>query len=179
MPYRQGLVALVFGCVLFSVVIQGLSIRPLLSRLGLTHRSERQREFEEALANVVTAQASSDTLDRMRDQHLLSKPIADRLQKRFEDRVEARSQQLFRMVMEEPGLAEANVRMMQREMANCQKQALVRLRRQGAISDEVYADFAGSIDEVLRNPATMDWVLAAELDPGSDELPPEPAAAGE
>jgi NhaP-type Na+/H+ or K+/H+ antiporter len=34
MESRSQLVTLVFGCVLFSVVIQGLTLRPLLARLG-------------------------------------------------------------------------------------------------------------------------------------------------
>ena len=69
---REAMVTLVFGCVLFSVILQGLTLRPLLSRLGLIRLSKKQREFEEALAGVTTAQASSDALLRLRQEHLLS-----------------------------------------------------------------------------------------------------------
>ena len=135
---REELVALVFGCVLFSVIVQGLTIRPLLSRLGLTRRSDKERESEEALARVAAAQASSDALDRMRAEHLLSRPMVDRLQKRFEDWIEARSLHLFRMVAEEPSLAEANMDLMLREIGDAQKEALLRLMRRGSISEEVF-----------------------------------------
>jgi len=160
---REAMIALVFGCVLFSVVIQGLTIRPLLNRLGLTRRSEKQREFEEAIAKVVAAEASSETLERLRREHLISTPIARKLQKRFDEWVEKRSAHLFQIVAEEPTLAEANVRILQQEIGHAQKQALRRLLRRGVISEEVYAEFTNRIDELLRSSSTVDWILASEL----------------
>ena len=167
---RQALVALVFGCVLFSVIVQGLGIRPLLNRLGLTKRSEKQREFEEVVAQVAAAQASSDALERMRRDHILSQPMADHLKERFDTWIEKRSVHLFRLVADEPELATVNVQLMQREIGHAQKQALLRLFRRGVLSEEVYTDFVANIDELMRSPSTMDWILAAELREGLDSL---------
>ena len=182
MESRSQLVTLVFGCVLFSVIVQGLSLRPLLARLGLTRRGEKQREFEEAVARIAASQAAADALERMQHEHLLSKPIADQLRQRFDNWMEKRSLHLFRMVAEDPSLAEANVRLMQREIGHAQKQALRSLLRRGTISEEVYGQFAADIDEHLRNPTTMDWILSAELREGLDSLqakvsPDEPPSA--
>lgn len=69
----------------------------------------------------------------------------------------------FRMIAEDPSLAEANVQLVQREIGHAQKQALRRMSQRGIISEEVYAEFTANIDELLRSPSTMDWVLAAEL----------------
>ena len=151
---------------------QGLTIRPLLSRLGLTRRTRKQRQFEEAVARIAAAEASSNALERMREQHLLSRPIANRLQRRFEDWVEVRSQNLFRMIAEDPSLAEANVRLMQQEIGHAQKQALQRLLRRGVISEEVHSEFVTNIDELLKSPSTMDWILAAESAAPTTPLPP-------
>jgi CPA1 family monovalent cation:H+ antiporter len=174
---RDTLVALVFGCVLFSVIVQGLSIRPLLSRLGLTRRSKKQRQFEEALARIAAAEASSNALNRLRDEHLLSSAMADRLQERFQAWIEARSRHLFKLVAEEPSLAEANVRLMQQEIGHAQKQALLRLLQRGTISEDVYAEFTANIDELLRSPSTMDWILAAELRERPWHGPAEPPSS--
>lgn len=175
---RSDLVALVFGCVLFSVVVQGLTIRPLLSRLGLTRRSEKQREFEEALCQIATAEASSNALHRMREQHMVSKLPADRLQRRFESLVDERRQDLFRLVNEDPSLAEANVRLVQQEIGHAQKQTLLRMLRRGVISEEVYSKFDAEIDEFLRGPSTMDWILTAELREGLEQVNRDEPAEG-
>ena len=57
---RQLLITMAFGYVLFSLIGQGLTIGPLLKFLGLTHRSDRAREFEDLLAQSAAAQASID-----------------------------------------------------------------------------------------------------------------------
>ncbi|MFC2030990.1 Na+/H+ antiporter [Chloroflexota bacterium] len=176
---RQELVALVFGCVLFSVIVQGLTIRPLLSRLGLTRRSDKELEFEEALVRVVAAQAASDAMDRLRSDHLLSKPMADRMQERFEDWIEARSLHLYRLVAEDPSLGEANMVLMLREIGGSQKQALQRLLRQGSISEEVFSEAMRQVDEQMSDPSQMAWFLSAELNEGLGKVPPEETAASE
>jgi CPA1 family monovalent cation:H+ antiporter len=177
LPYavasRGSMIALVFGCVLFSVIVQGLSIRPLLSRLGLIRLSEQQRQFEEAVAKVAAAQASYDALADMQAEHLLTRPMAEHLRKRFEDWIDRRSLHLFRMVARDPSLAEAHFQSMKQEISYAQKRALLRLLRRGVISEEVYADYVANIDELLRGPSTMDWILAAELKEGLENLPPE------
>jgi CPA1 family monovalent cation:H+ antiporter len=167
---REMLVIMVFGYVLFAVIVQGLSMRPLLKWAGLTQRSEKRKEFEMELAKVAAAQASADALDRMTEDHLVSKQITDHLRKRFDDWIEQRSMHLFRLVAEDPSLAEANVRLMQREIGNAQKQSLRRLQRRGSISEEVYLEFAANIDALIKSPSTVDWVLAAELREGLEDL---------
>jgi hypothetical protein len=137
---------------------------------GLTQRSEKRKEFEMELAKVAAAQASADALDRMTEDHLVSKQITDHLRKRFDDWIEQRSMHLFRLVAEDPSLAEANVRLMQREIGNAQKQSLRRLQRRGSISEEVYLEFAANIDALIKSPSTVDWVLAAELREGLEDL---------
>lgn len=173
---RELLVTMVFGYVLFSVIVQGMSMRPLLKWAGLTRRTKRREEFERELAKVAAAQASADAVERMTEEHLISKPIADHLKRRYDDWIEKRSMNLFRLVAEDPSLAEANVRLMQREIGNAQKQSLLRLQRRGSISEEIYLELAANIDALMRSPSTMDWVLAAELREGLVNGPPEDPA---
>jgi CPA1 family monovalent cation:H+ antiporter len=160
---RELLITLAFGYVLFSVVVQGLTIKPLLNRLGLTRGSEKERDFEESLSQMAAAQASIAALERMHQEHLLSGPIADHLRRRFEDRIQQHQLDINRLVAENPGLAEKNVRLVQRELAAAQKQSLLVLLRRGIISEEVHSGFTARIDEDLRQRSSQDWILSAEL----------------
>ncbi len=56
--------------------------------------------------------------------------------------------------------------------------SLLRLLQRGTISEEVYAEFTANIDELLRSPSTMDWILAAELRDRSEQPPAGEPAAG-
>jgi CPA1 family monovalent cation:H+ antiporter len=167
---RELLITLAFGYVLFSVVVQGLTIKPLLNRLGLTRGSEKEREFEESLSQMAAAQASVAALERMHQEHLLSGPIADHLRRRFEDRIQQHQLDINRLVAESPGLAEKNLRLLQREMASAQKRSLLVLLRRGIISEEVHSQFIARIDEALRQRSSQDWILSAELMEGLEDF---------
>jgi CPA1 family monovalent cation:H+ antiporter len=167
---RELLITLAFGYVLFSVIGQGLTIKPLLRRLGLTRRSDQAHKFEENLAQVAAAQASIAALERMQREHLLSRPVVDHLRQRFETAIEERQVDVHSLVAEDPGLAEENVRLVQREVASAQKQALLVLLRRGIVSEEVYSDLTARIDEGVRDRAAVDWILATPLMDGVRDM---------
>jgi CPA1 family monovalent cation:H+ antiporter len=50
---REAIIATVFGVVLFTLLVQGLTTRPLLERLGLTGNQLLQEEYAETLARQI------------------------------------------------------------------------------------------------------------------------------
>ncbi len=60
-------VAVVFGVVFFSLVVQGLTYRPLLRRLGLTGPSGEVMRNERLFARMLALQAAQRELEAMRD----------------------------------------------------------------------------------------------------------------
>ncbi len=60
-------VAVVFGVVFFSLVVQGLTYRPLLRRLGLTGPDGDVMRHERLLARRIALQAARTDLEAMRD----------------------------------------------------------------------------------------------------------------
>ncbi|MEJ2149301.1 MAG: Na+/H+ antiporter [Chloroflexota bacterium] len=160
---RQLLITLAFGYVLFSLIGQGLTIGPLLKLLGLTRRSERAREFEELLAQSAAAQASIAALKRMEGDHLISSMLVDQLESRYEPRIQDIQIRLREMVTEEPSLVDTNVRLVQREITNSQKRAMRSLLNRGTISEEIYKECIGKIDNQAQERTVKDWILSSNL----------------
>ncbi|HEC22195.1 MAG TPA: Na+/H+ antiporter [Chloroflexi bacterium] len=160
---RELLLDLTFGYVLFSLIVQGIGIRPLLDRLGLTRGSDREREFEEHLAHMAAAHASIVTIQRLHEEHILPRTVAERLRKDYEARIVEYQRELDQLLASDPTLASTNVRLVQREVAYTQKQTLRNLLRRGLISEEVYASCARRIDERLQKDVVEDWILSTEL----------------
>ena len=44
------------------------------------------------------------------------------------------------------------------------------------ISEEIHSEFVANIDELLKSPSTMDWILAAELREGLEQMAREKPA---
>ena len=70
--WRVDLQNMAFGVVLFTVLIQGITMRPLVRHLHLIERSEMQEEYERRHARAVASRAAYDHLQKMYEQGLIS-----------------------------------------------------------------------------------------------------------
>lgn len=64
-PYRDTLVAATFGVVLFSLLVQGLTIGPLLRRLGLTETRAERSEYQRLAGEILAREAALRELERL------------------------------------------------------------------------------------------------------------------
>ena len=60
-PYRSQLLAMTFGVVAFSIVVQGLTIKPLLRRLGLV--KAREHEYDELKVRLAALSSAKSELE--------------------------------------------------------------------------------------------------------------------
>ena len=58
---RDLILVMTFGVILFSLLVQGLTMEPLLKRLGLIDRGERQDEYETIAARKAMAYGGRST----------------------------------------------------------------------------------------------------------------------
>lgn len=148
-PSRQELLTLVSGVVLLSLVVQGLSIGPLLRRLGILQREKGQWELETITASRIRAAASSRRLAELQEtgqvppgiQLVLAKEIADR-------DTEARQAQES-MLAVYPDLANAQAREIRRNLLLAERAALDLALHQGDIGARVAEETSRGIDDAL------------------------------
>jgi monovalent cation/hydrogen antiporter len=152
-PDRHVIIFLAFCVILFTLVVQGLSL-PLVIRLlrieedDLEAREEakaRLRAAEAALARLEELAGEDwtreDTIERTRGLYRFrSERFSDRLDGREESAVEDQSQQYQRL---------------RRELLGAERDAVTELRRAGVISDDV-------MNRVLRDIALEDVRLDHE-----------------
>jgi CPA1 family monovalent cation:H+ antiporter len=146
---RELLEIMAFGYVLFSLIVQGLTIRPLLSRLGITKVSEKEKDFERKRAGIAMSQAAIGALDELFKDNVLSGPVCHQLRGMFEEQIDGQWQ--------DPSLIEQNVELVQRQIINRQKRALRRLLQRGVLSEDVFEDFSAELDEHEFKIHQGDW----------------------
>ena len=176
---RELLITLTFGYVFFSVVFQGISISPLLRKLGLTRRTDRQMEFEHQLAEMAAAEAAISAVDRLYNQHVMAKRAADRVRSIYSGWIEEHQDDLYDLIRDEPELARANWQLIRREIAQTQKQALRRLMSRGVISEETFDEYGREIDEALLERGQPGALLAPDPPDRKEPPVPLPSTAGE
>lgn len=95
LPGREGLIALVFGTVLLSLVGQGLSLPWLVKRLKLSNSSENRQQIDELQLRLIASKAAQDELDNLLKSGVLPKAIYEELRAAYQARV-ASSERILR-----------------------------------------------------------------------------------
>jgi CPA1 family monovalent cation:H+ antiporter len=143
-PQRDLLIFLTFCVILGTLVVQGLSL-PLLIR-AFRVEPDRLDEKEEAKARVHAAEAAIGRLEELLEEDWVRPETAERLRGLYGFR---RNRFASRFDVESDGAIEEQSQAYQRlrrELLEAERTAIVELRRQGAINDDVMRRLQRDLD---------------------------------
>jgi len=146
---RTLLRVMTFGVVLFTLLVQGTTMSWLIRLLRVVSRSEAQAEYETRHARLIAVRAAREHLERLHRQGLLSGQAWEILRPDLEKRVAAMADAVREVLRAEPHLQAEELDTARREALRAQRSALVGLRRDGVISEEVHEKLSHEIDAVL------------------------------
>ena len=143
-PERAFVIYLTFGVILATLVVQGLSLPLLIRGLGL--HDDGASERQETQARLTAAQAALARLDELASQDEVSRESAQHLRKHYEAQVRSLTKR-FKKAANEPGEDHAmTYQRLQREALQAERSAVIGLRNQGEINDEVLRRIERELD---------------------------------
>ena len=145
-----------FGVVLFTLLIQGISMDWVVKKLQLVKRSHVQEEYERRHARFVAGRAAFDYLRRMNQQGLISEHTWQRLAPIMERRNDSLVEAVKQVVASDPTVEAEELDTAHREALRAQRSALTGLLRDGVISEETYSQLVGEVDSALTE-QTHNW----------------------
>jgi CPA1 family monovalent cation:H+ antiporter len=148
-PERQTLIEMTYGVVLFSLVVQGMSMNTLLKRLGITIKTEEQLEYERRHARAMAARAGFRHLQGLSDDGLISAHTWRTIEPMLEQRMDALVGSVQDVISESPQLEADEMETSRREMLRAQRSMLGNLRTSGTISEETFDELVTEIDQAL------------------------------
>jgi hypothetical protein len=156
-PHRNLIVFLTFSVILVTLVLQGLTLAPLIRVLGLAAKSGPDCEEQEARRMMLEA-ALAQLQNRDRTEDLPgSAGLYDDLAKHYAQRLAGISNQ-----RDEPNKSSRELRGsyldLSRELLETERQTAIQLRDDGRISDEVWHGLEHELDlrETRLKPSTKD-----------------------
>jgi monovalent cation/hydrogen antiporter len=147
-PFRAEIILLSFSVILATLVLQGLSLTPLIRALHL--EEDRGLEQEERKAREHAATAALARLDELTGEKWLRSDHVDRLRVHYGRRIERYARPGIR---DEEGTLESTeaFRRLRHETLTTERLVLIGLRNDGTISDEVLHRLEHELDvEALR-----------------------------
>lgn len=134
-PGRDLIIFLAFAVILGTLVAQGLTLPKVIKFLTL--EEDRSEEKEDTKARIYAAEAALERLDELMDEDWVRPETAERLRGLYGFR---RTRFLARFDAEDDGEIErqsADFQRLRRELLEAERAAVVGLRRDGRISDDV------------------------------------------
>ena len=152
-PHRDLLLVLTISCILITLVVQGLTLAPLVDHLGVIEEPSR-RTHDELVARDVAAQAALARLDELLDVQAVPQIVAIRLRGELEQRA-LRDQQRLAAYEASAETADATAwrrsddeayRALRRDLLAAESIELRRLRDNGQISEATRRTVQRSLD---------------------------------
>jgi CPA1 family monovalent cation:H+ antiporter len=85
-PYRNQLLTMTFGVVAFTIVAQGISMKPLIRLLGIG--KDNEDDYSRARVRQVSIASAISELEGMAEKQLISRPVREKLRHELDARLE-------------------------------------------------------------------------------------------
>lgn len=159
---RQRLLVMAYGVVLFTLLIQGTTMGPLLRWVKLQTRSPAQVDYERRHARLTAARAAEKHLDNLHREGLVSTPTWEIVGPALAAESSTLQSDVRAVLKAQPALEAEELDTAWREALRARRSALNGLRHDGVISQEVFDELASEVDAWLQRP------MLSSLDTSSD-----------
>ncbi len=148
-PHRSFLVTVTFGVVLLSIVFQGLTVAPLLKRLGIIGSHGERMEIEAARAALAAASAAVAELDELGARHGLPETLVDELRAEYAARHDAASKRLQAAHVDRSAIVDEERRRARRHLLTIERTRVRDLVHDGLLSEDASHGLLADIDARL------------------------------
>ena len=146
---KELIVTLVFGVVLLSIFIQGLTMAPLLRLLGILSPVSQLKQYEQLKTEITLYQELIERLDKLHKRRFLSQQSLESLKDEYQKKIDALSSALDEIEVDKEALMKEEVLKTKRRMLMEESRALLEMYQSGTISLEVYKAVKHEFDSQL------------------------------
>ncbi|RLD06214.1 MAG: Na+/H+ antiporter [Chloroflexi bacterium] len=164
-PERERLLAMAFGVVLFTLLVQGFSMDALVKKLELVKRTESQIEYERRHARYISNRSAFEHLENMSKQGLLSAHIWSQMKAIFQKRELFLIGALQEVLSKNPSVEIEELDTARQEALRVQRSAIGRLFRDGMISEDIHEELISEVDQALTE-EHVNWSQLLQMGSG-------------
>ena len=148
-PRREEILVFAFGVVLFSLIVQGLTIKPLVSTLGLINERKSILIYEKLLSRIYRYSAGKKQLLKLQEDGTISPVISQNLQQQYEQELDKLHVKLADLYEERPQLHEEQRRWAIKQALFAEHEALENLSNRGLILDKIAEEQQRQIIDIM------------------------------
>ncbi len=146
-PYRAQLLAWTFGVVAFSLIVQGLTVKPLLRALGMAAASET--EYDRVKARQIALCSARAELDELLASHTLSAPLYARIRSELDSSLAQADSKIDELYTEDAARAQGEMRAARIRLSAAEREAVQRAFYDGLISHQTATKMMDAADRQM------------------------------
>ncbi len=144
-PHRSMLITLTFGVVVLSILAQGLTIGPLMRRLGVIGHNDLET-YERHRAELRAATAALAELDVLVQKNEWSPTVIEHAKREYEGRKAKLDASIDKLHLERDDIRREEEMAVRRHLLLAEKEALLESLRKGNLGAGVYEELAAEAD---------------------------------
>lgn len=148
-PHRELLVNMTFGVVLISIIMQGLSMGPLLRRLSIVSPSHDRHEYETRRGALLAANAGLRSIEELVQGRQVHIDAVKPLKRSYEERVSEAEAALGELHLAKEALLAEEYETAKRHALLVERSELSRGFQRGVLSEEAYDRLVRNVDAAL------------------------------
>lgn len=155
--------AMVFGLVLFTLLVQGTSMSWLVRRTGIIQRREDREEYDLRRARATTTRAAYDHLKQIHKEGMISTHVWEIITRTLNPYTLELTDSVQKILKGHPEVEAEELDSAWREFLQHQRLTLTELLANRGISEDVFDDLASRIDNQLEA-RKIAWDSAEDVD---------------
>ena len=170
LPFREQLQAMAFGVVLFTLLVEGLTMKPLIKFTGIIQTSSSHFYFELRHGRAVAMRAAQARLEELSRLGLISEYTWNTIKPLLKKRTQKAIAEQQMTLENDPFLHHEELAEAWREMLQVQRASIIALFRDHVLSDEAYSELISEVDFMLTD-ADRPWpeLSESEVEDGTIE----------
>jgi CPA1 family monovalent cation:H+ antiporter len=156
-PQLAKLKTITLGAVFLSLMLQGLTIKPLLRRLGLLRRTQEQEEFERSQGQAMAARAALSELEVLNQRGEISERLYRKLNRYFERKRTEATAKLGMMTEDYGAVRRRQLGRVSSQLFAAERAAVNEALRRGLLSEEVWRELKRDVDARLIEGEEVGW----------------------
>ena len=127
-----------FGVVLFTLLVQGMTIERLINRLKLADKPPQRVELQRRQVTLFAKWAGKHELNRLRENGILFKDIWDSMRQVYDEEILEKKADLRAHLQDFPELEQEMYLQAREDALNAERSAIGEASRRGLISNEIH-----------------------------------------
>lgn len=169
-PDREAIINMTFGVVLFTLLVPGLTMEPLVRILGMLPKQEKLNKYQEYKALMMAYRAELQTVGKLKEDSKISVAAHDSWKDELQGHISELGRNMESLQLSDSSIDELQDRQAKIHLLETRKDYLAKLVKEGVLNEESARHLYVTVDAELDSLIGTQHLVATTPEPQDDKI---------